>query len=79
MTDKESAKLRLLERLDLKNKRSGAVMQKTNDRLYRAAIYLRLSQEDGDISVSDKNESNASKEEPELRSIFIWQLPDDTP
>lgn len=28
---------------------------------------------------SDKNENNASKEEPELRSIFIWQLPDDTP
>ena len=34
-------------------------MLKLNDKTYHAAIYLRLSQEDGDISVSDKNESNS--------------------
>lgn len=51
-------------------------MQKTNDRLYRAAIYLRLSQEDGDISVSDKNESNSISTQRDLIHAYLQKQPD---
>ena len=51
-------------------------MQKTNDRLYRAAIYLRLSQEDGDISVSDKNESNSISTQRDLIHSYLQKQPD---
>ena len=51
-------------------------MQKLNDRLYRAAIYLRLSQEDGDISVSDKNESNSISTQRDLIQGYIQKQSD---
>jgi len=51
-------------------------MQKLNDRLYRAAIYLRLSQEDGDISVSDKSESNSISTQRDLIQGYIQKQPD---
>lgn len=33
-------------------------MQKSIDKIYYAAIYLRLSKEDGDLSSGEKKESN---------------------
>ena len=51
-------------------------MQKLNDKTYHAAIYLRLSQEDGDISVSDKNESNSISTQRDLIHTFIQKQPD---
>jgi len=51
-------------------------MQKLNDRLYHAAIYLRLSQEDGDISVSDKNESNSISTQRDLIHAYLQKQPD---
>lgn len=53
-------------------------MQKLNDRLYRAAIYLRLSQEDGDISVSDKSESNSISTQRDLIQAYLQKQPDIT-
>lgn len=51
-------------------------MQKLNDKTYHAAIYLRLSQEDGDIYVSDKNESNSISTQRDLIHTFIQKQPD---
>lgn len=51
-------------------------MQKLNDKTYHAAIYLRLSQEDGDISVFDKNESNSISTQRDLIHAFIQKQPD---
>ncbi len=51
-------------------------MQKLNDKTYHAAIYLRLSQEDGDISVSDKNESNSISTQRDLIHAFMQKQPD---
>ena len=51
-------------------------MQKLNDKIYHAAIYLRLSQEDGDISVSDKNESNSISTQRDLIHAFMQKQPD---
>lgn len=34
-------------------------MQKSIDKIYYAAIYLRLSKEDGDLSSGEKKESNS--------------------
>ena len=51
-------------------------MQKLKDKTYHAAIYLRLSQEDGDISVSDKNESNSISTQRDLIHAFMQKQPD---
>ena len=51
-------------------------MQKTNDRIYHAAIYLRLSQEDGDISVSAKNESNSISTQRDLIHAYLKKQAD---
>lgn len=51
-------------------------MQKLNDKPYHAAIYLRLSQEDGDISVSDKNESNSISTQRDLIHAYLQKQPD---
>ena len=51
-------------------------MQKLNDKIYHAAIYLRLSQEDGDISVSDKNESNSISTQRDLIHAFLQKQAD---
>ena len=51
-------------------------MQKLNDKIYRAAIYLRLSQEDGDISVSDKSESNSISTQRDLIHGYLRKQPD---
>ena len=51
-------------------------MQKMINRTYHAAIYLRLSQEDGDISVSDKNESNSISTQRELIHAYLQKQPD---
>ncbi len=49
-------------------------MQK-NEKIYHAAIYLRLSQEDGDISVSDKNESNSISTQRDLIHAYLQKQP----
>ena len=46
------------------------------DKTYDAAIYLRLSQEDGDISISDKNESNSISTQRDLIHAYIKKRPD---
>ena len=51
-------------------------MLKLNDTTYHAAIYLRLSQEDGDISVSDKNESNSISTQRDLIQAFLRKQAD---
>ena len=51
-------------------------MQKLYDKTYHAAIYLRLSQEDGDISVSDKSESNSISTQRDLIHAFLQKQPD---
>ena len=51
-------------------------MQKLNDKTYHAAIYLRLSQEDGDISVSDKSESNSISTQRDLIHAFLQKQPE---
>lgn len=51
-------------------------MLKLNDKTYHAAIYLRLSQEDGDISVSDKNESNSISTQRDLIHAFLRKQAD---
>lgn len=51
-------------------------MLKFNDKTYHAAIYLRLSQEDGDISVSDKNESNSISTQRDLIQAFLRKQAD---
>ena len=51
-------------------------MLKLNDKTYHAAIYLRLSQEDGDISVSDKNESNSISTQRDLIQAFLRKQAD---
>jgi site-specific DNA recombinase len=51
-------------------------MQTLLDKLYDAAIYLRLSQEDGDISISDKSESNSISTQRDLIHAYIAKHPD---
>ena len=51
-------------------------MLELNDKTYHAAIYLRLSQEDGDISVSDKNESNSISTQRDLIQAFLRKQAD---
>lgn len=51
-------------------------MQKTNEKTYKAAAYLRLSQEDGDLSVSEKSESNSISTQRELIRTFLAGRPD---
>ena len=51
-------------------------MLKLKDKTYHAAIYLRLSQEDGDISVSDKNESNSISTQRDLIQAFLRKQAD---
>lgn len=51
-------------------------MRKIQEKTYRAAIYLRLSQEDGDISVSDKNESNSISTQRDLIHAYLRKQPD---
>ena len=47
-----------------------------HNKTYHAAIYLRLSQEDGDISVSDKNESNSISTQRNLIHAYLQKQPD---
>ena len=51
-------------------------MLKIHDKTYHAAIYLRLSQEDGDISASDKSESNSISTQRDLIQAFLKKQPD---
>ena len=51
-------------------------MLKNLDKTYHVAIYLRLSQEDGDISVSDKNESNSISTQRDLILNYLTQHPE---
>jgi len=51
-------------------------MQKLYDKTYNVAIYLRLSQEDGDISVSDKSESNSISTQRDLIHAYLQKQPD---
>ena len=51
-------------------------MLKQKDKTYHAAIYLRLSQEDGDISASDKSESNSISTQRDLIQAFLKKQPD---
>ena len=51
-------------------------MLKNLDKTYHVAIYLRLSQEDGDISLSDKNESNSISTQRDLILNYLTQHPE---
>lgn len=51
-------------------------MQKITDKTYHAAIYLRLSQEDGDITASGKNESNSISTQRDLIHGYLQKQPD---
>lgn len=51
-------------------------MKNLHNKTYHAAIYLRLSQEDGDISVSDKNESNSISTQRDLIHAYLQKQPD---
>ena len=54
-------------------------MQITKDIEYRAAIYLRLSKDDGDLSLSGgKNESNSIASQRLLIKDFLKQHPEIT-
>lgn len=51
-------------------------MLKNLGKTYHVAIYLRLSQEDGDISLSDKNESNSISTQRDLILNYLTQHPE---
>lgn len=51
-------------------------MLKNLDKTYHVAIYLRLSQEDGDIYLSDKNESNSISTQRDLILNYLTQHPE---
>lgn len=52
-------------------------MQKILDKKYHAAIYLRLSKEDGDFSVSgDKKESNSIANQRKLIMEYLKKHPE---
>ena len=51
-------------------------MRNLHNKTYHAAIYLRLSQEDGDISVSDKTESNSISTQRDLIHAYLQKQPD---
>ena len=51
-------------------------MRNLHNKTYHAAVYLRLSQEDGDISVSDKTESNSISTQRDLIHAFLQKQPD---
>lgn len=52
-------------------------MQKISDKKYQAAIYLRLSKEDGDFSISgEKKESNSIVNQRKLIEEFLKEYPE---
>lgn len=46
-------------------------MSKTVDRIYHAAIYVRLSKEDGDVASAAKAESNSISNQKNLIKDFL--------
>lgn len=46
-------------------------MSKTADRIYHAAIYVRLSKEDGDVASAAKAESNSISNQKNLIRDFL--------
>ena len=46
-------------------------MGKTVDRIYHAAIYVRLSKEDGDVAGTAKAESNSISNQKDLIRDFL--------
>jgi len=53
-------------------------MQKIIDKIYYAAIYLRLSKEDGDISSGEKKESNSIANQRKLIEDYLSKHPEIT-
>ena len=53
-------------------------MKRINDQIYKVAIYLRLSKDDGDFSFSDggKTESNSIHNQRELLHAFLTKHPE---
>ena len=43
---------------------------------YHAAVYLRLSKEDGDIEIGDKRESNSISNQKDLIMEYLQEKPD---
>ena len=53
-------------------------MQKSIDKIYYAAIYLRLSKEDGDLSSGEKKESNSIANQRKLIEDYLSRNPEIT-
>ena len=53
-------------------------MQKITDKIYYAAIYLRLSKEDGDLSSGEKKESNSIANQRKLIEDYLSRNPEIT-
>ena len=53
-------------------------MQKSIDKIYYAAIYLRLSKEDGDLSSGEKKESNSIANQRKLIEDYLSRSPEIT-
>ena len=53
-------------------------MNQINDQIFKVAIYLRLSKDDGDFSFSDggKTESNSIHNQRELLHAFLEKHPE---
>ena len=51
-------------------------MSKTADRIYHAAIYVRLSKEDGDVASAAKAESNSISNQKNLIKDFLKEKDD---
>ena len=51
-------------------------MQKMKNKLFQAAIYVRLSDEDGDFSILKKSESNSISNQKQMLYNFVKNKPD---
>lgn len=51
-------------------------MSKQISKIYHAAIYVRLSKEDGDVSTSAKAESNSISNQKDLFINCFWRAKD---
>ena len=49
-------------------------MSKTADRIYHAAIYVRLSKEDGDVASAAKAESNSISNQKNIIKDFLKEF-----
>ena len=60
------------------NKQEWHTIQKSIAKIYYAAIYLRLSKEDGDLSSGEKKESNSIANQRKLIEDYLSRNPEIT-